>query len=171
VNGVVRAYAWFLKALAFVAGGILAIMLVAIIADVLIRDLGGRPPEWTVPLVEFGLLYITMMTAPWLVRTKGHILVEALTAQLTAGVQRILYKAVYFLCVVTCVLFAWYAADLMIGAWLRDEMDERALSIPSAFVYLPAVICFPLMAIEFARYLFGADTMHSGRVAGQDSNV
>jgi TRAP-type C4-dicarboxylate transport system permease small subunit len=171
VNGVARAYAWFLRALATVAGGILAVMLVAIISDVLIRDFGGRPPEWTVPLVEFGLLYITMMTAPWLVRTKGHILVEALTAQLPPGAQRVLYKGVYFVCLVTCVLFAWYAGDLMLGAWQRNEMDERALSVPSAFIYLPAVVGFPLMAIEFARYLFGTDTMHSGRIAGQDSNV
>jgi len=171
VKSVVRAYGRCLEALAYLAGAILSVMLVAIIADVLVRNLGGRPPELTAPVIEFGLLYITMMTAPWLVRTKGHVIVEALTSALPPGVQHRLAKCVYAACIVICLLFAWYAGDLMVGAWIRGEMDERALSVPREYVYLPAVVSFFLMAIEFARYLFGNDTIYSGRVGGSESTI
>jgi TRAP-type C4-dicarboxylate transport system permease small subunit len=78
---------------------------------------------------------------------------------------------VYAACIVICLLFAWYAGDLMVGAWIRGEMDERALSVPREYVYLPAVVSFFLMAIEFARYLFGNDTIYSGRVGGSESTI
>jgi len=160
-----------LTALAWLAGAALTVMLVAILIDVIMRDLGGQPPEATVPIVEFGLLYITMFTAPWLVRTKGHIIVEALTSQLPPRIHRIQAKAVYAVCAATCLAFAWYATDLAVGAWQRGEMDERALGVPSWVLYAPAVVSFAMMAIEFARYLFGRDTLYSGRIGGQDAGL
>jgi C4-dicarboxylate transporter, DctQ subunit len=166
-----RAYERCLAALAWLAGAVLTVMLVAILFDVIVRDVGGQPPEATVPIVEFGLFYITMLTAPWLVRTKGHIIVEALTSQLPPRIHRIQAKAVYAVCGGICLAFAWYAADLAIGAWQRGEMDERALGVPSWILYAPAAVSFVLMAIEFARYLFGRDTLYSGRIGGQDASI
>jgi TRAP-type C4-dicarboxylate transport system permease small subunit len=171
VQALARAYRQFLAALAWLAGAVLTVMLAAILYDVIARNLGAQPPEATLPIVEFGLLYITMLTAPWLVRTRGHIIVEALTSQLPAAVHYPLAKAVYAVCTAICIAFAWYAAELALGAWQRGEMDERALAVPSWTLYAPAIVSFALMAIEFARYLFGRDTLYTGRIGGQESSL
>jgi len=93
------------------------------------------------------------------------------TSQLPPRIHRIQAKAVYAVCGGTCLAFAWYAADLAIGAWQRNEMDERALGVPSWILYAPAALSFVLMSIEFARYLFGRDTLYTGRIGGQDASI
>ena len=46
------------------------------------RNIGLQPPESTLALTEYALLYVTMAAAPWLVRNRGHVVVEV-------GYQRI----------------------------------------------------------------------------------
>ncbi len=171
VHALARGYERFLRALAGFAGALLTFVLIAIITDVLIRNLGGQPPVWTLPFVEYSLLYITTLMAPWLVRTKGHIVVEALTSALPETVRNWLAHAVYLVCVLICLAFAWYALDLFMSAWIREEMDVRSITLPRTLLFAPMVVSFALMSIEFARYLFGSDSLYSGRIGDGESGV
>ncbi len=168
MHGVWRVYSAALRALAVLASALLAAILISIIFDVTIRNLGGQPPAWTLPMVEYGLLYLTMLAAPWLVRTRGHIVVEALTSVMPRPVRRVMEYITYTGCIVICVLFAWYAADLFIESYQRGETDIRSIEIPRVFLFAPMVVSFVLMAIEFIRYLVGPDSLYTGKIGEQD---
>ena len=94
-----RAYDWLMSALAVVAGLIMVAIFAGVIVDVTIRDFGYQSPRAIQPLAEFGLLYITMLGSPWLLRNKGMIIVESLRMALPGRVRRVGEIVVYVVCI------------------------------------------------------------------------
>ena len=160
MRGFLRAYEWLTSALAAVAGIIMSAIFIAVIVDVTMRNLGIQSPRATVPLAEFGLLYITMLGSPWLLRTKGQIIVESLRLVIPPRQRRVLELAVYAACAAVCGLLAWYALDQTIFAWENDQAEQRAIDVPLYYAYAPMFLGFFLMGIEFLRLLFGRDTLY-----------
>ena len=66
--------------LALLAGLYLAWIFLAIIFQVVARSVFMYGSSHIFTFIEYGLLYITMFGAPWLVRLKGHVYIELLTA-------------------------------------------------------------------------------------------
>jgi TRAP-type C4-dicarboxylate transport system permease small subunit len=52
------------RLLAQIAKLCLGLIVVLIVVDVTIRNLGGRPPLWTVPVTQYLILYITALGVP-----------------------------------------------------------------------------------------------------------
>jgi C4-dicarboxylate transporter DctQ subunit len=159
----VAALYWrLLELLAAIAGVLLAAMAVAIVVDVVVRNLGLQPPAHTLTLTEYGLLYVTMLGAPWLVREKGHVYIELLTAALSPRARFWLTRVVYALCVLTCAVIFWFSLEVMIAHYQRHVIDVRSFDMPRWLLTASMPLSFGLMAIEFGRYLLGFDSMHTG---------
>jgi C4-dicarboxylate transporter, DctQ subunit len=156
-------YRRLLELLAVVAGVLLAAMALAIVIDVVVRNLGFQPPAHTLTLTEYGLLYVTMLAAPWLVREKGHVHIELVTAAVGSRARFWLTRAVYALCVLTCMVIFWFALEVTIDQWRRDVLDVRSFDMPRWLLTASIPLSFGLMAVEFARFLLGLDSMHSGQ--------
>ena len=74
-------------ALAYFACVIVTCIFVMIVIDVSMRTLGFTPPGFTLSVVEYALLYFAMCCAPYLVRHKGHVTIEALVSVLPPDVR------------------------------------------------------------------------------------
>jgi TRAP-type C4-dicarboxylate transport system permease small subunit len=85
--------------LASLAKLLLGLMVVIVVADVCVRNLGMRPLAWGISASEYSLLYAAFLPMPWLVRTKGHVFVEFLRAALSPAAKKILEKTVYTACI------------------------------------------------------------------------
>jgi TRAP-type C4-dicarboxylate transport system permease small subunit len=155
-------YRRLLEALAVVAGLMLAAMAFAIVLDVLMRNLGLQPPAHTLTLTEYGLLYLTMLGAPWLVREKGHVHIELVTAALSPRTRFWLTRLVYALCVLTCAVIFWFGLEVTIAHYGRDVIDVRSFDMPRWLLTASIPLSFGLMTIEFARFLLNFDSMHTG---------
>ena len=156
-------YRRLLEALAVVAGVMLAATAVAIVLDVLMRNLGLQPPAHTLTLTEYGLLYLTMLAAPWLVREKGHVYVELVTAALRPRARFWLTRVVYALCVLTCAVIFWFGLDVALTHYQREVIDVRSFDMPRWLLTVSIPLSFGLMTIEFARFLPNLDSMHTGQ--------
>jgi TRAP-type C4-dicarboxylate transport system permease small subunit len=165
VASIGRLYRGLLDGLAVIAGAIMGVIAVMIVYDVTIRNLGFQPPPHTLTLTEYCLLYVLMLGAPWLVRVKGHVYIELLSAAVPAAVGRWMARLVYLLCVVTCAIICWYAADATLVAFRRGDIDVRSFDMPRWALLAVMPLSFFLMAVEFARFLVGRDDMYTG-VAG-----
>lgn len=154
------AFDWLMSALAFIAGIIMVSIFFGVILDVTIRDFGYQSPRAIQPLAEFGLLYITMLGSPWLLRRKGMIIVESLRMVMPGGARRVFEIAVYVACVAVCAILTWYAMYQLIESWETSAADQRAITVPLVYAYAPMVIGFLLMGIEFARLLISGDTIY-----------
>ena len=156
-------YRRLLELLAVVAGVMLAVMAFAIVLDVVVRNLGLQPPAHTLTLTEYALLYLTMLAAPWLVRAKGHVHIELVTAALRPRPRFWLTRVVYALCVLTCAVIFYFGLEVTIAHYQRFVIDVRSFDMPRWLLTASIPLSFGLMSIEFARFLLGFDSMHEGR--------
>ncbi len=148
--------------MAFVAGATLVWLMVSVILSVAMRNAGVQPFAWLFTSAEYGLLYMTMLGAPWLVREKGHVHIELVTAALPDGVRAVVSRAVAMACVVVSAILAWKGADLMLTNIERADYDVRAYYYPRWLLTVTFPLSFGMMAIEFSRFVFGEELMHSG---------
>lgn len=162
MHAVTRIYSAILYAMAILAGAMLVWLLVSVVVSVLMRNAGLQPYAWLFTSAEYGLLYMTMLGAPWLVREKGHVHIELVTAALPEGLRRILSRAVALSCVIVCVILTWKGVDLLLTNIERGDVDTRAYYYPRWLLTIAFPLSFGLMAIEFSRFAFGSDLMHNG---------
>lgn len=158
-----RLYTFILYAMAFIAGAMLVWLMVSIVVSVLMRNLGIQPFAWLFTSAEYGLLYMTMLGAPWLVREKGHVHIELVTAALPPAIRRIVSRLVALACVAVSLILAWKGLDLLLTNIERNDYDVRAYFFPRWILTISFPVSFGLMAVEFARFVFGDDLMHSGQ--------
>ncbi|MFP4273994.1 MAG: TRAP transporter small permease [Paracoccaceae bacterium] len=159
---VLRLYDGLLAGMALIAALLLVWLMVSIIISVAMRNLGMQPFAWLFVSSEYGLFYLTMLGAPWLVRKRGHVHVELVTAMLPEAAQRVLSRLVALACVLICALLAWKGYELMAQNITRNDFDVRAYFTPKWWLTAAFPLSFGLMAVEFARFVFGEELMHTG---------
>ena len=157
-----RIWQTLLTALAGIAGAVIGLMFVFIVADVSLRAFGAQPPLWTATFIEFGLLYSAMLAAPWLISRDGHIRVRALTDRLPIRFVKGLEKAIFIVLAALTALLAWYALDVVLDSAARGEVEYRSIVLPRWILFAPMPAGFLLMAIEFARLAISGTSDHSG---------
>lgn len=159
---IARVYNFVLYAMAFIAGAMLVWLMVSVVLSVVMRNAGVQPFAWLFTSAEYGLLYMTMLGAPWLVREKGHVHIELVTAALPPSARTVVSRTVALACVLVCLILAWKGTDLFLTNIERNDYDVRAYYFPRWMLTISFPISFGLMAVEFARFVFGEDLMHSG---------
>ena len=156
-------YLQFLTLLKVLSGAVIFAVFLLIVSDVLIRTVGLKPWLYSSVLVEYGLLWFTMLAAPWLARNKAHVFIDAITQLLPDAARNVLEKFVYLICVVMSLVIAYYSTRLLITAIQEGQLDNRAADMPLWSLYGPIPFCFLLVAIEFGRFLLGFDSMYGRR--------
>jgi len=157
-----RVYDALLYTMAFIAAATLVWLMISVVTSVAMRNFGLQPFAWLFTSAEYGLLYMTMLGAPWLVREKGHVHIELVTAALPPRLRRVVSRLVALACVAVSLILAWYGLQLVLTNIERNDFDVRAYYFPRWILTITFPIAFSLMAIEFAHFVFGRDLMHSG---------
>jgi C4-dicarboxylate transporter DctQ subunit len=114
--------------------------------------------------VEYILLYFVLLTAPYLVRHKGHVLTDMVFQRLPKTAQWWAEKFIYTLCISISLVFAVVGGLLCYEGLTLGYMDERSIDIPYWLLYILFPPCFTLIALEFLRYLLGVDSMYQGEI-------
>ena len=162
MNQAIRIYTGLLYGMAVLAGAMLVWLMVSVITSVAMRNAGLQPFAWLFTSSEYAMLYITMLGAPWLVREKGHVHIELVTAALPTRWARGVSRAVAAGCVIVSAVLAWKGADLVLTNIERNDYDVRAYYFPRWILTISFPVCFGLMAVEFGRFVFGDRLLHSG---------
>lgn len=164
-----KIYNGLIIGLAIVAGLMLAVILAGIVLDVTMRTLGYNALQWYSAIAEYCLLFSTMLAAPWLIRLKGHVVVESLYLAMPPKVRLIMAKFAYLICIGLSMLFAYYGFLEMVEAMGSQELDIRSIDMPKWILFVPFPLGFTLVAIEFLRYLLGYDTYYSNTIGSSES--
>lgn len=155
----IRAYDRLIYGLAGLAGAMIAGVCLLIVYDVIARNLGLQPPRSTVALTEYALLYFTMAAAPYLVRVKGHIVVEVVYQRLGSGVQKYFDKAILIFCAAVSFIIGTLALMLLLESLGSGEIEIRSLDMPRWLLFAPLAAGFFLVALEFIRLLVNRDSI------------
>lgn len=165
----IRAYDRLIYGLAGLAGAMIAGVCLLIVYDVIARNLGMQPPRSTVALTEYALLYFTMAAAPYLVRVKGHIVVEVVYQRLSGKAQKHLDKAILIFCAIVSTVIGAIALILLLESLGTGEIEIRSLDMPRWLLFTPLTIGFFLMALEFIRLLINSDSIFRSQTEQTES--
>lgn len=156
-------YRRLLRGMAAIAALYLGLMMVAIIYSVVFRTLGLAYSSYSFVFIEYGFIYTLMLGAPWLVRERGHVYIEIITAAVSPQVRNVLSRIVAALCCLVCLVLAYYAGTLALEDYVMGELDVRgSRDIPRWIVTTSMPAGFGLMSVEFLRFVFGREIMHTG---------
>jgi len=145
-------YGRLLAGLALAGCAVLFFMMLVICADVLLRNVriipGMLGVPWANEATEYALYFITMLTAPWLLRRGLHIRVDVLLRVLPnrlAWYCEWLTDAIAFVC---CVAIAFYGVKAVLSSHAIGGMVVKVLSVPEWWLLAPLPAAFTLLAIE-----------------------
>lgn len=150
------------NALAIFAGVYLVAIMFAIVFQATVRSFGYSGSSHIFTFSEYGLLYIVMAASPWLVRHKGHVYIELLTAVIPRSFAPGFSRMVTFICVLICLTLVWYTGEATLKAFNRADYDMRSLDMPKWMLLISMPVCFALMALQFLRFVLGRETLHTG---------
>ncbi len=153
-----RYWCWLVNALAVLAGVLIVAMMATIFLDVVLRNLGFQSSAHFFSFTEYALLLIPCMGAPWLVREKGHIYVEILLMQLRSATRQRMLVLIGLLCIVVCLVLAWYGFEVTLRNFRLDDKDVRSFDAPRWMIVGWIPLSFLMMAIEFARFLWRGES-------------
>jgi C4-dicarboxylate transporter DctQ subunit len=138
-------------------------LMVAVVASVVQRNLGMQPAAWLFVSTEYAMFYLTLLGAPWLLRHRGHVYIEIVTAALPKTALNWFSRFVSLLCALVCFYMAIKGVDLVGLNLTRRDLDVRAYFFPTWILNIAFPISFGLMTIEFLKFVFGRNIMHSGQ--------
>jgi C4-dicarboxylate transporter, DctQ subunit len=166
LRGVAKTYDAVLYGMAWLAGVLMVAMMVMIVVDVLLRNLGYQGSAHFFTFTEYFLLLIPLLGAPWLVREKGHIYIELMVNALPERVRRALMTLVVLACLIVAAVLAWYGGMVTLQDFLGNEKDVRSLDMPrwTLMAFMP--LGFGMMAIEFARLLLRRESPYGAGLSG-----
>ena len=148
-----------------IAAVYIGLIMFAIVYASAFRFLGLSYTPYTFPFIEYGFIFVLFLGSPWLIRNRGHVYIELLTAALNERHRRILSRLICFIAGLVCGVWAWYTwllfieryEDIMAFDELRAQFD-----IPLWISTIPFPVGFLLMAIEFFRFTIVTKPMHTG---------
>ena len=174
MHAISAAYDWLVNAMKVLSGIIVVVIFILIASDVILPLTGDLLNEFgfnvtilawegTLGVVEYGLLWYTVLAAPWLARIKGHVFIDAVNELLSENVRRYTSKIAYLVVIAGTLLLAWFSLNLLIEAYADGMIDERSMELKLWWIYAPMPLGFSMVAIEFLRYLIGVDDMFGSR--------
>ena len=149
------------------AGLVIAFIALAVGAEVLVRNLGLPAFGWTLEMCEYGLLVVSFLGAPWVLRRDEHISVDILVRHVSPAFRRVLLIGADALALAACALLAFYATQVAFEAYVKGSLLFKYLVVPQWIVLSVLPAGMTLLAIEFAlriwrRFTVNADQLPSG---------
>ena len=134
---------------AFAAGLILAFVVLLVSADIFMRYFINKPIQGSLESAEYGLLFLTLLSASWLVRRNKHVRMELLIGKLKPSTQAYVNSVTSILCAFICGLVTCYGILVVIDRYKtghRLNTTLEPISYPLTFI-IP--LCFFFLFIQF----------------------
>jgi TRAP-type C4-dicarboxylate transport system permease small subunit len=145
-------YGRLLAGLALAGCAVLFLMMLVICLDVLLRNVRLVPGmlglPWGNEVTEYALYFITMLTAPWLLRQGQHIRVDVLLRAIPARLAWYCEWTSDLLALACCAAIAWYGYKAVLSSHAISGMVVKVISVPEWWLLAPLPVTFVLLGIE-----------------------
>ena len=140
---------------AFIAGIILGLVTGLVCVDVVMRYFFNKPIQGALESSEYGLLFLTLLAAAWLLKKNKHVRMELLIHKLKPITQAYINGVTSIICVWICGTITYYGMLVVID---RFETGHRLATTlePLSYPLMSVIpICFFLLVIQFILSAYG----------------
>jgi TRAP-type C4-dicarboxylate transport system permease small subunit len=145
-------YGRLLAGLSLAGCAALFLTMLVICADVLLRNVrivpGMLGVSWANEVTEYALYFITMLTAPWLLRQGQHIRIDVLLRAIPRRLAWVCEWAVDATALLCCIAMAYYGVKAALSSHAIGGTVVKVLSVPEWWLLAPLPVAFMLLAIE-----------------------
>ena len=139
-------------ALALAGCAVLFLMMAVICVDVLLRNVRIVPGmlglPWANEVTEYALYFITLLTAPWLLRQGQHIRIDILLRAIPPRLAWYCEWAVDGLGLACCLLIVVYGSKAVLSSLAIQATVVKVLSVPEWWLLAPLPATFALLSAE-----------------------
>jgi C4-dicarboxylate transporter, DctQ subunit len=148
---VVRSIDRFNSFLALFSGLILIVITLLICIEVASRTFLDISNNWLVELSEISLLYVTFLSAAWVLARDKHVSIDLLINHMNQSTAKYIEITFSLLAGATCFVLCWFGALTVIDQF-QAEIREPTIMAPLTF-WITLVIPFGmfLLGIQFIR--------------------
>ena len=139
------------RALAAVAGVLLALLALLICVDIAGRQTDGFSMPWSLDVAEYLLYLITFLAAPWVLVTGGHITVDLVVARLGPSARRGANRSANAIGAVASLVLFWFACRVWWRSFDDGTLVYETFVFPEWWLFSAAPPVFALLAAIFLR--------------------
>lgn len=140
--GVVR---WMIIAEKLIAGLFLVVIVATMSLQVIARYLFDNPYQWSEELSRFALIWMTFMSAAYVMAEGRHIAVDMLSMRFGERGRLVLEVGSYILITVTCMLLVFGGAKFV---WYVGKVGSPTLGLPKSLWYGACLVGLSVIAIH-----------------------
>lgn len=130
----------------WIGGTLFMGMFVVLVAQILARQVFGRPLMWSEELSSLIFVYVGMLGISIGIRNQTHVLIDFLCSRFNPTVQKIVFT-ISQLIILTCIIFMGYLGNLLYQKkWIFELIS---LKISSGWMYLAMPLVAILMLYRF----------------------
>ena len=122
--------------------------------EVVSRYFFSRPTAWALDFSEYILIYSTFMSAPWLLRTDGHVSVTILVEYLGENKRQKLDLATSVIGAVVCAIVAYQTSIDTWDAFERGVKIVRPILVPKFMILWVIPFGLILLFTSFLKRIF-----------------
>jgi TRAP-type C4-dicarboxylate transport system permease small subunit len=142
-------YGKLLDFLAVIAALLLFAMVILVTGDIVLRNVASKGFVWANEISEYSLYFITLLTAPWLLRRGQHVRLDLVLTAVPRSVAWIFEAAGDIVGFAVCLAMIRYGTLMTLDAWKSGSITIKNLIFPEWWLLAPLPVTFLLLAIEF----------------------
>jgi C4-dicarboxylate transporter, DctQ subunit len=128
---------------------IMGLITVLVCTDIVMRYFFNKPIQGSLESSEYGLLFMTLLAAAWLVRKDKHVRMELVLHTFKPATQAYVNGITSILCVLICGLVTYYGILVVIDRYQTNHRLTTTLE-PLSYPLMSIIpLCFLLLIIQF----------------------
>jgi TRAP-type C4-dicarboxylate transport system permease small subunit len=138
-----------LDCFALAAVVIIGAMILIICVDVFYRNALNSGLLGALELTEYGLYFMTLFTAPWLLNRSQHIRIDFMLANVPYRVAWAMEALCDLIGIVVMAVLVWYGARSTIRSFESGTIVPKSFEFPEFWILMPLPICLAIVTVEF----------------------
>jgi len=155
VINAIKAIGRLSRGFGFLGQAALAVMVITICYDVVMRYVFNAPTHWSLEVNTFLLIFITMIPASAVLREDSHLRIGFFISKLSPKAQDIVRRIASVLGVFFCALMVRNGLNMAINAFTYDQRMSTPLGTPMVIPYLFIPFGFTVLGLQFLVRLVG----------------
>ena len=123
-----------LKVFIWVSAVILTLTVLSVAIEVFLRTIVNKPQAWVLEFTEYGLLFITFLVAPFLVRTERNITVDMVIELLNQKTKSRLSVVQHAIICAVAFVFVYFGSTVTLDLYQRGIYNPTIMQVPMAYV-------------------------------------
>ena len=150
-----RGFDRIIGVLAFLAGAIIVLMMIAITLGVIFRFTPLGSIVWIIEITDYCLLWITFLGAAWVLKVDGHVKMDMLLNRLKPRNQNLVNVITSSVGAIACLILAFFSLKVTWQHFQTHNLFTRYLDVPSYPILAIIPIGSLLLFIQFVRRTYG----------------